>query len=159
MSLVLGLLLNTLIIAGLIVWLSKGDGAKWINTLNSTALASFVVLLIVLETAGAVNGMFVWAVLNGKVEMLSGALGYLGLWFGFLGTHVFAISATLIGKRVTDEKYVQKKGEAKAAVEAAKMPAPTNGTPSPETTERPAMPGPMRPSQQVNVIVDGEPTP
>lgn len=155
MGLILGLLANTVIVAALIVWLSKGDGAKWINTLNGTSLSIFISLLVIMETAGAVNGMFIWAVLNGKAKDLSEVLGYLGIWFGFLGTHVLALSATTIGKRVTDGTYVQKKGEAKAAEAAAKT-APGAGVVSGDgvvTGERPA----MRPSQTVNVVVEGDP--
>lgn len=157
MGLIVGLLLNTVLIAGMIVWLSKGDGAKWINTLNSNSLSAFVVLLVIMETAGAVNGMFIWSVLNGKVKDLGETLGYLGIWFGFLGTHVFAISATLIGKRVTDGTYVEKKGAAKAAVESAKTATATatNGQTGAVTGEHAA----PRPSQQVNVIVEGDPAP
>jgi hypothetical protein len=162
MGLIVGLLANTLIVAALIIWLSKGDGAKWINTLNGTSLSIFVSLLVIIETAGAVNGMFIWSVLNGKVKDLGEVLGYLGIWFGFLGTHVLALSATTIGKRVTDGGYVEKKGDAKAKVEAAKTTNTTNTanaaagqqvTEGIVTGERPA----MRPSQQVNVVVEGDP--
>lgn len=158
MGLIFGLLLNTVLIAGLIVWLSKGGGSQWINTLNSNSLSAFVVLIVIMETAGAVNGMFVWAMINGKTKDLGESLGYLGIWFGFLGTHVFAISATLIGKRVTDGGYVEKKGEAKAKLEAAKTAtAVASGTATGDgivTGERPA----MRPSQAQTIITE-EPLP
>ena len=156
MGLIVGLLLNTMIIAGLIVWLSKGGGSQWINTLNSNSLSAFVVLIVIMETAGAVNGMFIWSVLNGKVKDLSESLGYLGIWFGFLGTHVFAISATLIGKRVTDGGYVEKKGEAKAKLQAAKTATATGtiGGNGIVTGEHPA----MRPSTAQPIITE-EPIP
>jgi hypothetical protein len=141
MGFMIGFLLNTILIAGLIVWLSKGGGANWINKLNSNSLAAFVVLIVIIETAGAVNGMFVWSVLNGKTADLRDSLGYLGVWFTFLGTHVFAISATLIGKRLTDDTYIAQKGAAAAAVEAAKV----NGELPPDITgARPARRAPSR---------------
>lgn len=158
MGLIVGLLLNTVLVVALIVWLSKGDGAKWINTLNGTALSTLVVLFVIMETAGAVNGMFIWAVSHGKEKSLGETLGYLGIWFGFLGTHVLAISATLVAKRVTDGTYVEKKGAAAVALQDAKTATAAavgsngGGPAAPVTGERPA----MRPSQSTTVIVEGD---
>lgn len=157
MGVMAGILLNTLIVAGMIVWLSRGGGATWINTLNATSLSTAVSLFVIMETAGAVLGIYMWAHVTGHTDPLDKSLGYLGIWFGFLGTHVLVNSGTQIGKRLTDATYTEKKGDAKEKVERAKVsgsPTVTTGhvdtlQVGPNATgERPA----MRPSQAVPAI-------
>lgn len=156
MSVMLGIFLNTLIIAGMIVWLAKGGGANWINTLNATSLSVVISLFVIMETAGAVLGIFIWAHVSGHPDPLEKSLGYLGIWFGFLGTHVLVNSGTAIGKRLTDGTYTEKKGEAKAAIERAKAtgtPGVVAGTVNQMQVEIPA----VRPSQAVPIPAE-EPT-
>jgi len=121
MGVIIGISVNTLVIAGMIVWLSRGGGAQWVNTLNATSLSTCISLFVIMETAGAVMGIFIWAHVTGHPEPLDKSLGYLGIWFGFLGTHLLANSGTQIAKRATDGTYVEKKGEAQAKIEAAKV--------------------------------------
>jgi hypothetical protein len=157
MGFLIGFLLNTILVAGLIVWLSKGGGANWINKLNSNSLSAFVVLIVIIETAGSVNGMFVWSVVNGKTKDLGETMGFLGIWFGFLTTLVTAIFATLIGKRVTDDAHVAAKGAAQAVVEAAKIVAATTGELPPDITG--ARPVRRPPSRQGGVDEPNESAP
>lgn len=123
-AVMLGVSFNTLVVAALIVWLSRGGGNVWINDLNANNLSVCISLFVILETAGAVLGGFMWAQLGGHVEPMEKSLGYLGIWFGFLGTHVLANGGVQIGKRLTDGTYTEKKGEANAKVEAAKATVP-----------------------------------
>jgi hypothetical protein len=127
MSVMWGILANTLIIAGMIVWLSRGGGDQWINTLNATSLSTCISLFVIMETAGAVLGIYIWAHVTGHTDPLDKSLGYLGIWFGFLGTHLLANAGTQIAKRTTDGSSLEKQGAAKPAVEAAKATGAASG--------------------------------
>lgn len=127
MLVVVAITVNTLIIAALLVWLSRGGGKVWVNDINTTSLSTIVALIVLLETAGVVLGVYLWANLNGFTSRLDRSMGYLGVWLGFVAGTVLVNSGTTIFKRTTSEGYVEKKGAAKAAVEAARSTSVTNG--------------------------------